>query len=232
PGQAGGLFKEFGFVLAFSVFLSSIVALTLCPMLASRFLKEGRHGKATPGPLARLGTGTQKLYSRTLRACLNAPLIVVLVAAVFAAAAFTMFVGVKNELTPSEDRSMAMMRITAPQGVSLDYLSGKLQQIEASFKPLIDSGELETTFSVIGQGGTNSAFLVLGLAPWNQRDRSQQEILNEVNQLASQVAGVRAFAFQPNSLNIRGSGSGLQFAVAGRRRARPTGAPPAITADQ
>src|SRR5690606_39318670 len=41
PGQAGGLFKEFGFVLAFSVFLSSIVALTLCPMLASRFLKQG-----------------------------------------------------------------------------------------------------------------------------------------------------------------------------------------------
>lgn len=231
PGQAGGLFKEFGFVLAFSVFLSSIVALTLCPMLASRFLKEGGHGKATPGPLARLGTGTQKLYSRTLRACLNAPLIVVLVAAVFAAAAFTMFVGVKNELTPSEDRSMAMMRITAPQGVSLDYLSGKLQQIEASFKPLIDNGELQTTFSVVGQGGTNSAFLVLGLAPWDQRDRSQQEILNEVNQLASQVAGVRAFAFQPNSLNIRGSGSGLQFAVAGSSYERLNEAALAIIAE-
>lgn len=231
PGQAGGLFKEFGFVLAFSVFLSSIVALTLCPMLASRFLKEGGHGKATPGPLARLGTGTQKLYGRTLRACLNAPLIVVLVAAVFAAAAFTMFVGVKNELTPSEDRSMAMMRITAPQGVSLDYLSGKLQQIEASFKPLIDNGELQTTFSVVGQGGTNSAFLVLGLAPWDQRDRSQQEILNEVNQLASQVAGVRAFAFQPNSLNIRGSGSGLQFAVAGSSYERLNEAALAIIAE-
>src|SRR5690606_10187432 len=49
PGQAGGLFKEFGFVLAFSVFLSSIVALTLCPMLASRFLKEGMHESGPSG---------------------------------------------------------------------------------------------------------------------------------------------------------------------------------------
>src|SRR5690606_7947629 len=38
PGQMGGLFREFGFVLAFAVGLSSITALTLCPMLASRML--------------------------------------------------------------------------------------------------------------------------------------------------------------------------------------------------
>jgi HAE1 family hydrophobic/amphiphilic exporter-1 len=231
PGQAGGLFKEFGFVLAFSVFLSSIVALTLCPMLASRFLKQGGHSEERSGPLARFGGRAANFYKRTLSACLNAPLVVVLAAVLFAVAALTMFAGVKNELTPSEDRSTAMMRITAPQGVSLDYLAGKLQQIEASFKPLIDSGELETTFSVIGQGGTNSAFLVLGLAPWDQRERSQQEILNEVNQLASQVAGVRAFAFQPNSLNIRGSGSGLQFAVAGSSYERLNQAALAIIAE-
>ncbi|MGO8176346.1 efflux RND transporter permease subunit, partial [Rhizobium ruizarguesonis] len=40
PGQVGGLFREFGFVLAFSVGLSSIVALTLGPMLASRMLTK------------------------------------------------------------------------------------------------------------------------------------------------------------------------------------------------
>ena len=230
PGQAGGLFKEFGFVLAFSVFLSSIVALTLCPMLASRFLKQGmhEHESGSSGPLARFGGFAADLYRRSLQFCLNAPLIVVLIALLFAGAALTMFASVKNELTPNEDRSTAMMRISAPQGVSLDYMASKLQQIEASFKPLIDKGELETTFSVIGQGGTNSAFLVLGLAPWDQRERSQQEILEEVNQLASKVAGVRAFAFQPNSLNIRGSGSGLQFAVAGSGYERLTQAALAI----
>src|SRR5690606_8552289 len=231
PGQAGGLFKEFGFVLAFSVFLSSIVALTLCPMLASRFLKQGEYSEKRSGPLVRFGGVAANFYMRTLNACLNAPLVAVLAAVIFAAVAFATFAGVKNELTPSEDRSMAMMRITAPQGVSLDYLAGELQHIGASFKPLIGSGELQTTLSVSGQRATDSAFLVLGLAPWNERDRSQQEILNEVNQLASQVAGVRAFAFQPNSLNIRGSGSGLQFAVAGSSYERLNEAALAIIAE-
>jgi len=215
PGQAGGLFKEFGFVLAFSVFLSSIVALTLCPMLASRFLKEEEHHEGPGGLLGRIGGFGASIYERSLRFCLNAPMVVLVIAVLFAGAALTMFAGVKNELTPNEDRATAMMRITAPQGVSLDYMAGKLQQIEASFKPMIDSGEIRTTFSIVGQGGSNSAFLVLGLAPWDERERTQQQILDEVNQRAGRVPGVRAFAFQPNSLNIRNSGSGLQFAIAG-----------------
>src|SRR5690606_16458136 len=105
---------------------------------------------------------------------------------------------------------------------SLDYMASKLQQIEASLKPLIDSGELQTTFSIAGQGGSNSAFLVLGLSPWGERERTQQQILNEVNKLAAKVSGVQAFAFQPNSLGIRGSGSGLQFAIAGSSYERLT----------
>src|SRR5690606_9258121 len=137
----------------------------------------------------------------TLHACLNAPLVVLAVAIVFAGAAAIMFSNVKNELTPNEDRAMAMMRITAPQGVSLDYMSSKLQQIEGSIKPLIDNGEIRTTFSIVGMGGSNSAMLILGLAPWEERERTQQQILDEVNQRAGRVPGVRAFAFQPNSLN-------------------------------
>ncbi|GAA4527157.1 efflux RND transporter permease subunit [Chelativorans composti] len=231
PGQAGGLFKEFGFVLGFSVFLSSIVALTLCPMLASRFLKDTEHHESVGGLLGRVGSAGAALYKRTLHACLNAPLVVLAVAIVFAGAAAIMFSNVKNELTPNEDRAMAMMRITAPQGVSLDYMSSKLQQIEGSIKPLIDNGEIRTTFSIVGMGGSNSAMLILGLAPWEERERTQQQILDEVNQRAGRVPGVRAFAFQPNSLNIRNSGSGLQFAVAGSSYEKLTEAAMAIVAE-
>ncbi len=53
------------------------------------------------------------------------------------------------------------------------------------------------------------------LADWDQRERSQQQILDEVNRLVRDVPGVRAFAFQPNSLGIRGAGNGLQFAFVG-----------------
>lgn len=234
PGQAGGLFREFGFVLALSVFLSSIVALSLCPMLASRMLASGEVAKeedGADGPVARVGLALAGLYERTLRFCLNAPLVVVVVSVVFAASAYGAFGLIKSELTPSEDRSVAFMRVSAPQGVSIDYLAGKMRQIEGLIEPLRESGEVQSTFSITGMGGGNSGFLVLGLAPWDERERSQQEILNEVNALAARVPGVRAFAFQPNSLGIRGSGSGLQFAVAGSNYDRLTAAAMAIVTE-
>jgi hydrophobic/amphiphilic exporter-1 (mainly G- bacteria), HAE1 family len=58
------------------------------------------------------------------------------------------------------------------------------------------------------------------LAPWGERERSQAEIVAEINGIVSQVVGVDAFAIQPNSLGIRGAGRGLQFAVVGSNYAR------------
>jgi HAE1 family hydrophobic/amphiphilic exporter-1 len=218
PGQTGGLFREFGFVLAMSVLLSSVVALSLCPMLASRMLAahggEG-HVKRT-GPMGKLGRGLARLYGRCLRACLDAPLIVLLVCVLFAGAAWGAFGLVRQELTPVEDRSMAMLRITAPQGVSLDYTTQQMRRIEQLIQPLRDSGEIASTFANAGMGGSsNSGFMVMALAPWEKRERSQQQIVADINKLTSQVPGVRAFAISPNSLGIRGAGSGLQFAIVG-----------------
>jgi HAE1 family hydrophobic/amphiphilic exporter-1 len=218
PGQTGGLFREFGFVLAISVLLSSIVALSLCPMLASRMLAASPDADTVrrSGPIGRLGGALARLYARCLRACLNAPFLVLLVSVLFAGAAFACFGLVRQELTPVEDRSMAMLRVTAPQGVSLDYTTRQLARIEQLIQPLRDSGEIRNTFANVGQNGSvNSGFMVMSLAPWDQRERSQQQIVADINELMKQVPGVRAFAITPNSLGIRGAGSGLQFAIVG-----------------
>ena len=235
PGQTGGLFREFGFVLAIAVLLSSVVALSLCPMLASRLLKgkvanmgadetviletEAQDDAGAPQaavPARQADSGLAGLYRRTLRACLDAPMVVLAVSLLFAMSAVVLFGTIKSELTPSEDRSMAFMRISAPQGVSLDYLAEQMTRVEELIQPLRDSGEITSTFSVAGQGGrSNNGFMVMRLAPWEARTRSQQEIVADVSRLVRDVPGVRAFVFQPNSLGIRGAGSGLQFAVAG-----------------
>ena len=235
PGQTGGLFREFGFVLAIAVLLSSVVALSLCPMLASRLLKgkvanmgadetviletEAQDDAGAPQaavPARQADSGLASLYRRTLRACLDAPMVVLAVSLLFAMSAVVLFGTIKSELTPSEDRSMAFMRISAPQGVSLDYLAEQMTRVEELIQPLRDSGEITSTFSVAGQGGrSNNGFMVMRLAPWEARTRSQQEIVADVSRLVRDVPGVRAFVFQPNSLGIRGAGSGLQFAVAG-----------------
>ncbi|MBZ9706478.1 efflux RND transporter permease subunit [Mesorhizobium sp. ESP7-2] len=220
PGQTGGLFREFGFVLAMSVLLSCVVALTLCPMLASRMLTsaslqhEGGHGIG-----ARIGGALNAGYKRALHACLDAPWIVVLVAVLFAGVAFALFGTIRQELTPTEDRAAVLLRINAPQGVSLDYTTQQMQKIERLIQPMRDSGEIRSTFENAGQNGSyNSGFMVMTLAPWDERSRSQQQIMAEISQLTRQVPSVRIFPVQPNSLGIRGAGNGLQFALVGNDR--------------
>ncbi|MBY5407327.1 efflux RND transporter permease subunit [Rhizobium leguminosarum] len=214
PGQVGGLFREFGFVLAFSVGLSSIVALTLCPMLASRMLTKPM--LEDHGALGRFGGALANLYKGALHGCLNAPFVVILFSVIFAGAALVAFSTVKSELTPEEDRSMVMMRLTTPQGSSLEYTRDKMQLVEEYLQPLVDSGDIRNVFSISGQGGSlNSGFMVLTLAPWGERDRTQREIVGDINQAASRVPALRGNAISSNSLRIRGAGSGLQMALIG-----------------
>src|SRR5690606_29786878 len=73
--------------------------------------------------------------------------------------------------------------------------------------------------------------MVMSLAPWHERERSQQQILDDISGRLEAVPGVRAFAFQPNSLGIRGAGSGLQFALSGNSYAELTAAAQAVVAD-
>ncbi|MDX0424368.1 MMPL family transporter [Sinorhizobium medicae] len=214
PGQTGGLFREFGFVLAFSILLSSFISLTLCPMLASRMLTKER--QEHQGVMQRFGQRASAFYRVTLGACLNAPLIVFAVAAFFTAAGALGFLTLKSELTPNEDRSQVMLRINAPQGVSLEYTQAQIRRIEEGLQPLLKSGEISNVFSISGQGGSaNSGFMVLTLAQWEERDRTQSQIVADINRMTAKIPSLRAFTIQANSLGIRGAGSGLQVALVG-----------------
>lgn len=216
PGQAGGLFREFGFTLAMAVMLSSVVALTLAPVLASRLLtRTEKDERPQQGPMIWLGDKLGSFYATTLRAALGAPMVVVTVAALFAVTAAMVAGSIRQELTPREDRAVILMSVTAPTGVSLNYTSSKLLEIETAMAPMRESGEMTNVFSITGFGASNRGFVVMTLAQWDERDRSQQDIVADVNRNLAQVVGVRAFVIQPNSLRIRGAGRGLSFAITG-----------------
>ena len=216
PGKVGALFGEFGFTLALSVALSSLVALTLCPMLASRFLSSAPDPDAGPGPASRFGGLLVAIYGRLLRACLAAPMVVIAVSVAAAIAAVVLYGTIRKELTPPEDRAVILMSMSTPQGVSLDFTSAQMRKVEALVEPLRASGEVRNVFSIAGRRGqANSGFAVLTLAPWDERSRSQQEIAAEVNSKLASVPGVRAFAIQPNSLGIRNAGEGLKIGLLG-----------------
>lgn len=211
-GQTGRLFREFGFTLAIAVLLSAVVALSMGPMVASRLLKAGEK-EHSGGPFGAIGRFFAGLYRVTLRLALRNPLVVILVALIFAGSAYYVYGGLRQEITPSEDRSAINLRISAPNTVSLDFVRTRLAQVESMLQPYVDSGEVRSIFVLSGWGSGGS--VTLTLAPWSERERSQQQIASEISALMAQVPGVRASVSQGNSLGIRGGGSGLQFAVAG-----------------
>src|SRR5690606_4045947 len=212
-GQTGQLFREFGFTLAIAVLLSSVVALSMGPMVASRLLRDDGGKDGHGGIFGAIGRSVGGVYRTTLRLALHNPVVVLLVAALFAGSAFFVYGNIRQEMTPPEDRSVISVGVFAPNTVSLDFVRTRLGQVEAMLQPYIESGEATSLFVLSGWGTGGN--MTLTLAPWEERSRSQQDIAAEISTLMTQVPGVRASVRQGNSLGIRGGGSGLQFAVAG-----------------
>ncbi|PVB62384.1 efflux RND transporter permease subunit [Labrenzia sp. 011] len=219
PGQAGGVFSEFGFVLAFCVTISSVVALTLVPMLAS-ILDPG--GKRSNRPSGEEGNGADEKVGTVTRAFLwlidqsiRLPLLTIGIALTIAVFAIGASQKLTSTLTPPEDRGTFFTIVAGPVGANNDYMSEQAAQVEAILQPYRESGEVEAVLSLIGRGGGTTAFVIVRLADWSARERSQQEIGADLNRDLAQVPGVRILLRSPNSLGIRGGGSGLKFAVTG-----------------
>jgi hydrophobe/amphiphile efflux-1 (HAE1) family protein len=217
PGIVGSLFSEFGFVLAFAVLMSSFVALTLCPLLASRF-GTGAAMRASDKPATRferISDAMGSLYARILDWCLAARWLVVAACLVFAGFAWVAYATIPSEITPTEDRGVIQIRLGTQQGTNLDYMLSKAKIVENVLAEFKKRGEVTDVLSMVGRGGANRAFIIAPLAHWSERKRSQQEIEAELQNKLANVAGLSVSINSANSLGIRGGGQGLRFAVTG-----------------
>ena len=226
PGQAGGVFSEFGFVLAFAVTLSSSTALSLAPVL-SALLDPGKTlgdaEAATPGALARG-------FDRVMDFAIRTPLLVLSIAIGFAMIAMGAALTLPSTVTPEEDRGFFLVQARGASDTTIDYLDTQVAQVEDILAPYRESGQIETVQSIIGVGGGTSAFIVVRLPDWAERDFTQQELIAQISGQLSAVPGVQVSARSTNSLNIRGAGGGLSFAVTGTNLAEMTEAADRLTA--
>lgn len=217
-GNVGRLFTEFGFVLAAAVAFSSLVALTLAPMLCSKWLRSGTDD---PGRLKRatdrLFQGLTDGYRWVLERSLKMPVVVLGVAVLFAGTAFSLFQALPQELTPTEDRGVFIVPASAPQGATAEALDESLRELEDLLAPLRDeTGEAFRILSIGSfRGVTNRGFVIVGLTPWAERDRRQQDIVAEVMPQIMGVPGVRAFAVNPPGLGQSGFQQPVQFVIGG-----------------
>ena len=216
PSTAGRLFTEFGFVLAFAVAISSFVALSLCPMLASRMPILSDNPKAgLYAPLGAFGRLVNDYYRRMLEFTLSARFLILAGAILIALAAVGVFPTIKQELLPKEDRGVISIRMQGPDGVGLDYMDRQSAKVEALLEPLRQSGEIINVMSIVGRWDLNRVYIIAPLTPWSERSRSQREIAASLRKPLKGIPGATVRIRTPNSLNLHRAGGNLEFTLTG-----------------
>jgi hydrophobe/amphiphile efflux-1 (HAE1) family protein len=214
PSTAGRLFREFGIVLASAVIISSFVALSIVPAAAARLLRRSDHGEL-PEWLPRLGQRFAAAYRQSLSIVLARPLATVAAALLFAGGAALVYQALDKELIPSEDRGIVRVFASGPDGTGVNYMDRQTQKIEDILRPIVESGEAQSLYSLVGMWDPNRSFMSMPLADWGERDRSQQEISDSLRGPLSEIPGARVSVWGGNSLNLRGGGDGIRIALLG-----------------
>jgi len=207
-GSTGRLFNEFGIAVAGSVVISGFVALTLTPMLCAKILRvPPRHGalyRTLESGFNALATG----YARTLRAAVRYRWAVVGLVLLLTLGAVVVFRTLKREFVPPEDKGWFFSIIIAPEGSSLAYTDGYQRQAEAVLNKTKD---VASYFSVVNIGdGVSRGMIFTNLVDFNQRTRSIQDIIGEVQGGYFAIPGVLAFANNPPAF---GFGNPVQFVL-------------------
>lgn len=209
-GRSGLLFIEFALTLAGAVLISGFTALTLSPMMCSRLLRyERKHGR-----LFNLGEAVlEKLengYKRRLGGVLRHPILTMSAAAAIVTGMVVLLISLPEELAPAEDQGVIIGVGSAPEGATLDYAYRYGTELE---KIIAEVPEINRYFIINGFGGVTSLIAFGGLADYEDRDRTAQQIQRSLFPQFMGVAGIMAFPITPPPLGQRSFGQPLSFVV-------------------
>ncbi|MGM0553715.1 MAG: efflux RND transporter permease subunit [Pseudomonadota bacterium] len=213
-GLTGTLFVEFAFTLAATVVISGIVAITLSPMMCSKILRDGsveKRGRIESWLDARF-EGLQQRYQRRLHGALNDRFTIAVFGAIVLVSCYFLFVTSQTELEPPEDQGFAFSIMEGDAYMGLDWLERNTALTDRYFDEI---PELENIFIVNGFGGgpgiagaSNQALGGFVLAPWDQRDRDTETILqDELQPRLDRIPALDVFAVQPPQLPTPGDGT-------------------------
>jgi len=142
------------------------------------------------------------------------------VCVLLAAGAVLTFTQLNQELTPTEDRGVLVIRLDGPDGVGLAYSDRQLEAALAAVTPLQEEGLVENLFTITGRWDFNRAEIVAPLTDWGERTVSQAELTARVQKLLDDLPGARVRIRGGNSLGVGGGDGSVQMAVTGDNYAR------------
>lgn len=218
-GNVGRLFAEFAIALAAAVFFSSIVALTLSPVICAKFLnRESMHGGLADSVSA-LFEKIQHVYGIVLRRSLSKPWLTVLGFFLVIGLMFAVSQKVPSEFAPKEDRGIFFGFISGPEGSSFEYTKKYVDEIERRMMPMVEDQQIHRLLlrapnDFDGAQNYNGAVMINVLKPFDSGRRDAWTLMNEARQRLNGLTGARAFPVMPQALG-GSSGRPVQFVLGG-----------------
>ena len=209
-GLTGALFKEFALTLAGAVIISGVVALTLSPMMCSKLLRHEENPSGLAHKLDQIFDRLKRRYQKALHGTLNTRPVVMVFAVIVLCLIPVLLMFSKSELAPEEDQGIVFLFANAPQPTNLDYMNAYTDQFVKIFK---EFPEYYSSFQINGFDGVQSGIGGFLLKPWDERERTQMELLPIVQGRLNDIPGLQIFGFNLPSLPGTGEGLPFQFVI-------------------
>ncbi|QKE64368.1 multidrug efflux RND transporter permease subunit [Aquipseudomonas campi] len=209
-GLTGALFKEFALTLAGAVIISGIVALTLSPMMCAKLLRHEENPSGLAHKLDQIFDKLKRRYQDALHGTLNTRPVVLVFALIVMGLIPVLLKFSHSELAPEEDQGIVFLFANAPQPTNLNYLNAYTDEFVEIFKSF---PEYYSSFQINGFDGVQAGIGGFLLTPWDERERTQMELLPEVQARLNAIPGLQIFGFNLPSLPGTGQGLPFQFVI-------------------
>lgn len=208
-GLTGALFTEFAFTLAGAVAVSGVVALTLSPMMCSRFFKPEQDSGRFVHAIDTVFEKVRKIYEQVLRGLLKTWPVLIVMGGLLLVLLIVMFKMSNSELAPEEDQGIVLSQVVGSPTATADQMQTYADQV---FKIGKSMPEYSQMFQMTGVPTLNAGIGGVLFKPWEERARSAHQIQQDLQARWNKVAGARVAAFQfpplPGS-----SGLPVQFVI-------------------
>ncbi len=221
-GISGTLFKETAITLSFSIIISSFVALTLSPMLASKFLTKKNVKNKIMKKFEKFFLSLSSLYKETLSVLINKTKIIGIFIIFIIFVSVFLFNFSKKELLPMEDRGVYLVIGFTDEGRSFEYTQEKAQEVEKRLIPLLqaeDSPYSRFIMRVPGFGSSansyNSFIIIALLDNWKNRKKDSQTVMREAIGKIVTLPEAVAFPISPQSIRVSNYNKPVQMVIYG-----------------
>jgi hydrophobic/amphiphilic exporter-1 (mainly G- bacteria), HAE1 family len=225
PGTTGALYRQFALTIAFSIAISTFLALTLTPSLCALLLRQGQQPSGWLGKIFnqvnRFLDWVQSGYQRSLNFLIRFKSIIIGLFIVSLGMTAWLYTTVPTAFLPDEDEGYFITIIQGPQGVSLQYTGDVMEQVE---KEILKVPEVLGTFAVGGFGFSgstaNSGVIFTTLKPWAERSRGDQSVQAIIGNLQGKLLSIpeaRVFPVNPPPIQGLGNFGGFVFQLQDRR---------------